>query len=296
MIRAMFIKIGHGLSLGTRVRSNRLFGGPKGLVGFAMISVIVLMAIFAPLIAPYNPNAQNFAPLLPPSASHLFGTDELGRDVLSRIIYGARPSVVVSVVGVSIGSALGVVVGLIAGLRPGILEGAIMRVVDILMAYPGIILGIGIVALFGAGNTQVTVAVAIFNVPVFGRLTQSAVLKEKVLDYSRAVVSLGASQARLARRHLLPNALPALLPQMSLSLGGGVLIQAALSFLGFGAQPPTASWGSMLADSRPYLSSNPLFAIAPGVFLAFFVIGFNLWGDSLSGARDLSGVLSSEIV
>lgn len=275
--------------------NRKSFGGARGVIGCILVAIIVLVAVLAPVIAPYGPNAQDFSPLMPPSAAHWFGTDELGRDVLSRVIYGARVSVLVSFVGVGLGSALGVLLGLVAGLRSGIAETIIMRVVDILLAYPGIVLGIGIVALFGGGNNQVAIAVAVFNVPVFGRLTQSAVLKERNLDYARATVSLGSSQARLAWRHLLPNALPTLLPQFSLSLGGGVLMQAALSFLGFGAQPPAASWGSMLAESRPYLSNAPLFAIAPGLALAIFVIGFNLLGDALRDSLDPSSARSSEV-
>lgn len=246
-----------------------------------MVMIVLLMAILAPWISPYSPNGQNFSPLVPPSLKHLFGTDDLGRDVLSRVIYGARISVMVSFVGVAVGAATGTTLGLIAGLRARFIESGIMRLVDVLLAYPGIILGIGIVALFGPGSNQITVAVAIFNVPIFARLTHSAVQKETALDYVRAAISLGASTWRLAWKHILPNSLPALIPQLSLSLGGGVLIEAALSFLGFGAQPPTASWGAMLFESREYLSNAPMFAIAPGIALAIFVVGFNLIGDAV---------------
>lgn len=252
----------------------------RAKAGLIMVVIILLMAILAPWISPHAPNGQDFSPLLPPSLKHPFGTDDLGRDVLSRVIYGSRISVIVSFIGVAVGAAAGTGLGLVAALRPGIAESGIMRLVDILLAYPGIILGIGIVSLFGSGSKQITVAVAVFNVPIFARLTHSAVQKENALDYVRAAVSLGASTRRLAWKHVLPNSLPALIPQLSLSLGGGVLIEAALSFLGFGAQPPTASWGAMLSESRQYLSNAPMFAIAPGIALAIFVVGFNLLGDA----------------
>jgi glutathione transport system permease protein len=258
---------------------------PRAGVGIGMVGFILVVAVFAPWIAPFAPNAQDFSPLLRPSAGHWFGTDELGRDVVSRVIYGARISAIVSFAGVGTGAALGVTLGLVAAMRERLIGGLIMRTIDILLAYPGIVLGIAIVALFGPGSTQIALAVAIFNIPVFARLTHGTVLKERSLDYVRATISLGASRSRLALRHLLPNALPAIVPQLSLSLGGGVLIEAALSFLGFGAQPPTPSWGSMLAESRPYLSAAPMFGVLPGIALAIFVVGFNLIGDSLRGRR-----------
>lgn len=259
----------------------------RGYVGAAMVGAVLIMAVFAPWLSPYHPNAQNFAPLLPPSFAHPFGTDQLGRDEISRIIYGARVSVIVSFVGVAIGSSLGTILGLVAALKSGAIEALIMRITDILLAYPGIVLGIGIVALLGPGSAQIAIAVAIFNVPLFARLMHGAVLKEKTLEYVQATISLGASKWRLARYHLLPNAFPMVVPQLSLALGGGVLIEAALSFLGFGAQPPTASWGEMLSASRPYLSNAPLLAIVPGLALALFVIGFNLLGDTVRGSLSI---------
>ena len=270
------------------IMHGRYFRGRRTLTGGAIVLAVVLMAVFAPLLSPHNPNAQLFTPLLPPSSQHFFGTDDLGRGVLSRVIYGARISVIVSLGGVAVGSVVGTFLGLVAALKLGTLETVIMRVVDVLLAFPGIILGITVVVLFGSGNGQVALAVAIFNVPLFARLTHGRVLKEKTLDYVDATISLGASPTRLAWRHLLPNTLPVLLPQLSLAMGGGVLIEAALSFLGFGAQPPAPSWGAMLSASRPYISTSPLLAVFPGLALAFLVIGFNLLGDGIRDVLDPS--------
>ena len=263
---------------------RRVFASPTAIVGAIMVLAVLVVAVFAPLIAPHDPNAQDFRPLLSPSVHHLFGTDEFGRDVLSRVIYGSRQSVVVSFIGVGIGVVLGALLGLAAGLRRGVLEAFIMRTADVLLAYPGIILGVAVVALFGVGSSRVTSAIAVVTVPIFTRLAHAAVLREISLDYVPATVSLGATPSRLAFRHLLPNALPTLIPQISLSLGSGVLIEAALSFLGLGAQPPTASWGLMLSESRPYLAVAPLYAIFPGLALVAFVIGFNLVGDAVHEA------------
>lgn len=274
------------------MRARRLLTTPSAILGIMSVGVILLVALLAPLLVPHAPNAQDFHPLMPPNGGHLFGTDEFGRDVLSRVIYGSRVSVAVSFAGVGLGVVVGALLGLAAGLRSGVTEMAVMRFVDILLAYPGIILGVGIVALFGAGSSRVTIAVAVINVPIFARLTHSAVLREKSLDYVRAALSLGMTQWRLAFRHLLPNALPSLLPQISLSLGNGVLIAAALSFLGLGTQPPTPSWGAMLAESRPYLIEAPMYAVFPGLALMVFVIGFNLLGDSV---RELISPQSRQI-
>jgi ABC-type dipeptide/oligopeptide/nickel transport system permease subunit len=274
-----------GALLAAKASTRWLARRPRAGVGIAMVGGVLVVALFAPLVAPHTPNAQDFQPLLGPRAGNLFGTDDLGRDVFSRVIYGARISVVVSFVGVGAGAAIGVTLGLLAAMRPGVVGGLIMRTMDIFLAYPGIVLGIAIVALFGPGSSQIALGVAVFNVPVFARLTHGSVVKERSLDYARAAISLGASRSRLAFQHLLPNALPAIVPQLSLSLGGGVLIEAALSFLGFGAQPPTPSWGGMLAESRPYLSVAPFFGVLPGLALALFVVGFNLIGDSLRRGR-----------
>ncbi|MEN3264035.1 ABC transporter permease [Pseudonocardia sp.] len=261
---------------------------PTGIFGTAVILVWVLVALFAPLLAPFDPNVQHAGvQLLPPGAqSYLLGTDELGRDILSRVIFGARISVSVAFIAVLVGAVVGTVIGLVAGYFRGMLDTVLMRAADIMLAYPGILLGVVVVAVLQAGVVQVAIAIAIINVPIFGRLARAGVLHERELDYVAAAQLAGCSWRRVLFRHILPNAVGPLVVQASLSMAHAVLIEASMSFLGLGAQLPTASWGAMLNESRQYLSQTWSFAIFPGVALATLVLGLNFLADALRSALD----------
>jgi peptide/nickel transport system permease protein len=262
---------------------RQLLRRPGGAIGLGLIGLIVAVAIAAPWLAPFDPN-QQFADLqLSPAGigGHWLGTDELSRDILSRVLFGTRVSIAAGFVSVAAGAMIGIVLGMLAGMFRKLGDSMIMPVCDLLLALPGILLGIVIVAVLGPGLVQVCVAVAILNVPVFARLMRSAVLKEKELDYVRASIVQGASTARILIRHILPNSISVVITQISSAAGQAVLLESALSFLGLGVQPPTASWGSMLSKGRDYLSTSPLYALAPGVMLFILVLGLNLFSDAL---------------
>lgn len=265
---------------------GRVVSYRRGLVGASMVGAIVAVAVLAPWIAPFDPNAQAFMPLQSPSWTHLVGTDDLGRDLISRIIYGARVSLAVSLVGVGIGVVAGVLLGLIAAQRSGVLGSSIMRGSEIIQAFPGIILAIAVVAVLGPGSTQVSIAIGVNSIPFFVRLTHASILKEMQLDYVASTVSLGAKPRRVALQHLLPNGLPSVLPLVSVRLGTGVRAEAALSFLGFGATRPTATWGGLLNAATPYIAFRPWQVIVPGMAIVLLVIGFTLIGDALQHAVD----------
>lgn len=256
---------------------------PGGTAGFSLILVVVAIAMAASWIAPFDPNEQfRSLQLSPPGvAGHWLGTDELSRDILSRVIFGTRISIAAGFMSVAAGAAVGVLLGMIGGMLRGVTDAVIMRCCDFLLALPGILLGIVIVAVLGPGLLQVCIAVAVVNVPVFARLMRAAVLKERELDYIRASIVQGASTARILLRHILPNSISGVIAQFSAATGQAVLMEAALSFLGLGVQAPTASWGSMLSKSRDYLSVSPLYALAPGIMLFVFVLGLNLFSDAL---------------
>jgi len=266
----------------------RTLRNPMGLFGFGILALLILIAVGAPVVAPYHPNAQHDGDeLVPPGQTgYLLGTDELGRDILSRIIWGARVSLVVGLVAVGLGAGIGVPTGLAAGYFGGWLDTIIMRLWDALLAFPGILTGIAIVSVLGPGAINVAIALAIVNVPEFSRLTRACVLRERERDYILAARCLGGSDRRLIVRHLVPNCLPPLLVQLSLSMGFAVLLEASLSFLGLGTQAPDPSWGSMLNDSRTFLRQAPWYGIFPGVALAILLIGLNYLSDALRLALD----------
>lgn len=259
-----------------------------GILGAAIVVGWILVAIFAPLLAPHEPNVQQAGVQLLPIGSngHILGTDELGRDLMSRLIYGARVSIGVGLVAVAVGSTVGAALGMIAGYFGGIIDTLVMRASDITLAYPGILLGVVIVAVLGQGTPQVAISIAIINVPIFARLARSSVLRERELDYVAAARLGGCSWWRILFRHILPNSLGPLLVQASISVAHAVLIESSLSFLGLGAQPPTASWGSMLNESRAYLNQSASFAIFPGLALATLLLGLNFLADAIRNALD----------
>jgi peptide/nickel transport system permease protein len=255
--------------------------------GFAVVIVLVITAVFAPLIAPQDPYEQNLKTMLAqPSRTHLLGTDELGRDLLSRVIYGARISLLVGVVAVSIAGALGMALGLIAGYFGGITNTIIMRFTDALLSLPPLILMLAITAVSGGGLFNVLLALGISMMPTYCRLMCGQVATLKTNEYISAARSMGAKDFRIMSRHLLPNAFPPLLVLLSINLGTAIMMEASLSFLGIGILPPTAAWGSMVSSGYRFLLSNPIISFAPGCAILLVVLSFNMAGDGLRDALD----------
>lgn len=252
-----------------------------------VLLLIVLTALLAPWVAPYDPSAPDYQNVLAgPSWAHLFGTDAYGRDLLSRIIWGGRISLWVGFISVAIGGAVGVILGLISGYLGGWIDSIIMRLCDVLLAFPGILLAIGIVAVLGPGVTNVIYAVAVFSVPVFARLVRGSTLGLKQTVYVQASRSVGVRPVPLVLRHILPGTLPGVIVYVSLRIGTAILTAAALSFIGLGAQPPSPEWGAMLADGRSYLGVADQVTIFPGLAILITVLAFNLLGDGLRDALD----------
>jgi peptide/nickel transport system permease protein len=265
----------------------RTVRNPFGVFGLSVLGLLVFCALAAPLISPYNPLEQHVgAELRPPGLEYLLGTDNLGRDILSRIIYGSRASLLVGVVAVALGAGAGIATGLAAGYFGGIVDTIIMRFYDALLSFPAILLGIAVVSVIGTGMLPVAYALAIASLPTFARLMRSRVLAERERDYVLAAQCCGASDQRIMWLHVLPNAVAPLLIQISLAMGFSVLAESALSFLGLGTQPPDPSWGSMLNESRAYLRTVPTFGIFPGVALAILLLGLNFLADALRDALD----------
>jgi peptide/nickel transport system permease protein len=271
---------------------SRLRRNPGAITGFCLVGIFVLIAIFAPLIAPYDPRGQNLSLVgngcCPgPSVHHLFGVDQLGRDELSRILYGARFSLVIGIVAVASGLSVGLLLGSIAGYLGGFIGSVIMRAMDVMLAIPGLLLAIGIVAALGAGFTQIMIAVGVTNIPIFARLLRGSVLAQRESDYVLAARSVGVQRRWILFSHILPNAMSPLIVQGTLAMATAIIDVAGLGFLGLGPQDPgTPEWGTMLTDVDRYLQSAPYLAIAPGVAIVLSVLGFNLIGDGLREALD----------
>ncbi|MBN1189393.1 MAG: ABC transporter permease [Dehalococcoidales bacterium] len=264
------------------------------IAGAVIIVLLILVAIFAPLISPYDPNDIDLLHKLEhPSATHFLGTDDLGRDILSRIIYGSRISLLVGIVAVLTGGVVGMALGLVAGHFGGWTFTIIMRFIDALMALPPLILIMAIAAVLGGGLTNVLIALSIGMLPVYSRLMCGQVLTMKESDYVTAAYILGAGNMRIMLRHLVPNCLPPLLVLITINLGTAILMEASLSFLGIGIVPPTATWGAMTSAGYKFLMSNPIYSMAPGVCILLVVLAFNMVGDGLRDALDprLRGVL-----
>jgi peptide/nickel transport system permease protein len=276
-------------------RFTRVFFG-RGLVifGFIVILLLILTAIFAPLVAPYNPYSPDLANnLASPSAQHWLGTDSLGRDTLSRVIFGTRTSLVIGIVAIGMAGAIGMTLGLIAGYYGRWVYSVIMRLVDAIMAFPMILLALVIAALLGGGLVNVIIALGFSMMPSYARLMSSMVMSIKETDYIMAERSLGAKNTRIMLRHIAPNCLPPLIVLVTMMLGATILAEAGLSFLGVGIEPPTAAWGAMVSEGREYLLSDPILSIAPGVAIMLVVFAFNMIGDGLRDALDprLRGVI-----
>ncbi len=260
---------------------------PMAMIGIALYLVLVVVAVFAGRLAPYDPMAVHMRDRLAgPSAAYLLGTDELGRDLLSRIIYGARVSLSVGVVSVGIGCGFGVLLGLVAGYRGGSLDSVIMRALDGVLAFPSLILAMAIVSALGPNVFNAMIAIGVVSIPSFARITRGSVLSLREKEFVEASRALGASDARLMFRSLLPNCLSPLLVQASIAFSEAVLTESALSFLGLGVQPPTPSWGAMLDTGRKFLSQTAWYAFSAGAAIFLAVLSLNLIGDGLRDALD----------
>jgi peptide/nickel transport system permease protein len=256
-------------------------------VGLAIVLVAVLAALVGPALSPYNPAAQELARRLePPTLSHPFGLDELGRDILARLLAGARISLLVGLAVVSVSSVVGMLVGSIAGYFGGRVDDVISRVVDVLMAFPGILLAIALVAVLGPSLTNVVLALSVIGWVGYARLVRGQALRARELDFVHAARALGAGSARVVLRHVLPTAFPAVVVQATLGMAGAIIAEASLSFLGLGVQPPTPSWGTMLDAGRAHLFDAPHLTIFPGLAIALLVLGFNFLGDGLRDRVD----------
>ena len=266
---------------------RRLLRRRGAMLGLVIVVLFIITASCATWIAPYDPIATSWSAVRKaPSAAHLFGTDELGRDVLSRVIWGARASLLAGLVSVSISMALGVPIGLLAGYAGGWTDGTISRMTDAMLAVPFLILAIALAAFLGPSLSNAMVAIGVSATPIFIRLTRAQVLTIKVEDFIEAARAVGNPHWRIALRHVLPNILPPLIVQSTLAIAAAIIAEASLSFLGLGQQPPTPSWGSMLNTAKNYVDNAPWMAIWPGLSIFLMVLSFNLLGDGLRDALD----------
>jgi len=275
-----------------REASRRFWRNPAGIIGVAFVGFFVVVAIFAPLIAPYSPTAQNLLLIADgccpgPSREHWLGVDELGRDELSRIVYGARYSLVVGVVSVCVGLSIGLILGSIAGYLGGWADSVVMRLMDILLAIPSLLLAIGIVAMLGAGLVPVMIAVGVATVPIFARLLRGTILGQREADYVLAARSIGVRKRIILTSHILPNSISPVIVAGTLAMATAIIDVAGLGFLGLGPQDPaTPEWGTMLTTADRYVQGAPFLALFPGLAIVIIVLGFNLIGDAMREALD----------
>ena len=256
-------------------------------VGAAVVLIAVFAAVAGPWLAPFDPAAQELAFRLEgPTGVHWFGLDELGRDIFARVLSGARISLLVGLVVVSVSATIGIAIGSVAGYFGGRIDEAISRLIDILLAFPGLLLAIALVAVLGASLTNVVLALSLIGWVGYARLVRGQVLRARELEFVQAARALGATTSRILTRHIIPTTLPAVTVQATLGMGGAILAEAALSFLGLGVQPPTPSWGTMLNYGRGHLLDAPHLTIFPGLAIAILVLGFNFLGDGLRDTLD----------
>ena len=271
----------------TRQFARRLGRKPRAVIGGAVIVVLTLAAVFAPVVAPDDPTEQRFSELLQgPSLRHPLGTDELGRDTLSRVIYGARVSLQVGVVAVGLSLIVGGGLGLLSGYAGGAVDTVTMRMMDGLLAFPALVLALAITAMLGPSLRNAMIAIGVTGIPAFARLVRGQVLVIRDLEYVQAATSLGAGHGRIMLRHVLPNTIAPIIVETSLAIPAAILAEAGLSFLGLGVQPPTPSWGAMIDTAQGYMQREPWIAIAPGAAILVTVLAFNFLGDALRDALD----------
>jgi ABC-type dipeptide/oligopeptide/nickel transport system permease subunit len=265
----------------------RFLANPTAVAGAAIVLLFVLLAVFAPLIAPYDPSKTNFLMLRkPPSTTYWLGTDEIGRDILSRLIHGGIASLYAGVISVAIALAIGMPIGMIAGWFGGWVDAVISRATDALLAVPFLILAIALAAALGPSLTNAMIAIGLSQVPIFVRLTRGQVLTVKTEDYVEGARAAGVTNFRILLRHITPNITAPLLVQATLTVATAIIAEASLSFLGLGQQPPAPSWGSMLNTAKNYMDTAPWMSISPGLAICLVVLGFNLLGDGLRDALD----------
>lgn len=267
---------------------NKLKRNKTAVIGLIIIVIMIIMALFAPLLAPQDPNAMDLGNsyMKPGAGGHILGTDEFGRDLLSRIIYGSRISIIVAVGGMLLGGIIGILLGLIAGFKGGIIDTIIMRIMDGMFAFPFVLLAIVLMTVLGDGLQNVILAIGIANIPGFARIVRGQVHIVKNEEYCHAVRALGASDIRLLFMHILPNSISPIIVYSTLNVAGAIISEAALSFLGLGIQPPTASWGNILRAGKDCLSTAPHIATYSGLIILVSVLGFNLMGDGIRDVMD----------
>jgi peptide/nickel transport system permease protein len=266
---------------------RRLLKRRSAMVGLVIVVLFVLVAVLADIVAPYDPTAADWGALRAvPTLAHPFGGDELGRDVLSRVIFGARASLLAGVISVALALLLGIPVGLLSGYAGGLVDGVIMRLTDAMLAVPFLILAIALAAFLGPSLSNAMIAIGLSATPIFVRLTRAQVQAVKVEDYVEAARAMGNPPLRIALRHILPNIWPALMVQATLTIASAIIAEASLSFLGLGQQPPAPSWGSMLNTAKDFLEQAPWMAVYPGISIFLVVLSFNLFGDGLRDALD----------
>jgi peptide/nickel transport system permease protein len=271
---------------------RRLRRSPTAIVGAVLVALFVLVAVFAPLLAPYDPEFQRLDLIRPgdfpgPSKEFKLGLDALGRDELSRLIFGARYSLIIGIVSVTIGASIGIFFGLLAGAFGGWVDSLVMRLSDIMLAVPGLLLAIGIAALLGRSLTSVMIAIGVVNIPVFARLLRGAMLSQRESDYALAARSLGVTRGRIVLQHVFPNSLAPVIVQATLALATAIIDAAGLAFLGLGSPDPSVpEWGRMLTEANAFLASEPLLVLFPGLAIVLSVLGFYLLGEALREALD----------
>lgn len=265
---------------------KELWKDPMGRLGMIGIGLLIIMAIFAPVVSPYDPTKMLTMPKSAPSAEFIFGSDNYGRDIFSRILYGARVSLEVGLIAVGIGATAGYVVGLIAGYFEGMVDRVIMCIMDILFAFPSILLAILISTVLGRGLVATMVAIGIVNIPVFARTVRASVISAKGLEYVKNAQSVGVKTIPILIRHISPNVVAPFTVQATLALSSAILTEASMSFLGLGIQPPDPSWGSMLSEARAFMEQAPWMAVFPALFIIVTILLFNILGDSLRDVLD----------
>jgi peptide/nickel transport system permease protein len=266
---------------------RRLVHRPAAMAGLGLLVFFIVLAIAAPLVSPYDPIATDWGSVRKaPSAAHLFGTDEIGRDVLARIVWGSRASLLAGIVAVSLAAAVGVPLGLVSGFVGGFFDATAMRLIDAMLAIPFLILAIALAAFLGPSLSNAMIAIGISQMPIFARLTRGQVLSVKDEDYVEAARAVGNRPARILLRHIFPNIVPPILIQATLAAAAAIIAEASLSFLGLGQQPPDPSWGSMLNTARNFMSQAPWMAFWPGLAIFTLVLSLNLFGDGLRDALD----------
>ncbi len=271
----------------TRLMLARLGRHRSAMIGLGLVVLFVAIAILAPLISPYDPIATSWSAIrVAPSAAHWMGTDEIGRDEMSRVIFGARASLLAGVVSVLLAAAIGVPTGLLAGFAGGWIDALLSRLVDAMLAIPFLVLAIALAAVLGPNLRNAMIAIGITTAPIFMRVARGSTLDVMTHDYIEAARAVGNPAWRIAVRHVLPNIFPPILVQATLSIATSIIAEASLSFLGLGEQPPTAAWGAMLNAAQQFLTLAPWLAIFPGVAIFLTVLGFNLLGDGLRDALD----------